>query len=331
MPRHRLIVTTALCLLMAILPVSGARGFAPKGNGQEEAGTGPTPRRVVAVGDSHGAFEEFVELMRTTEIVDADLNWIGGNTVLVQTGDFTDRGAGVRQVMDLLMRLQLEAAASGGEVRVALGNHEVMNLIGEVRDVTPEIMFSFASEDAMETREEGFKEFEDRVLKRDSRWSRLSRGQKRDIKDDWIGKHPLGYVEYLRALGPAGEYGRWLRELPFGVIVEDVLFLHAGITPELGDWGVPRLNERVATEIAAYDDYRTWLHDEEQITSFANLTEILGGAADMTQGLDWLTERDEPLGSPPALFGNLNDVGGERLRAKSRSGLRVVEDPEDEA
>ena len=101
------------------------------------------------------------------------------------------------------------------------------------------------------------------------------------------------------------------------VIVDDVLFMHAGISPELSSWGVESLNARVAAEMDAVDAYRDWLVGKKRITSFANLTELLQGAAAETRGRDWLEERGEPVGNPPPLHAQLSDVGGERLRFQS--------------
>ena len=101
-------------------------------------------RRIVAVGDVHGDYETFVRVLQQVGLLDEDLGWSGGDATLVQTGDFTDKGDDVRAVMDLLMRLQDEAATSGGEVVVLLGNHEILNFVGELRqgEVTPEIVGS---------------------------------------------------------------------------------------------------------------------------------------------------------------------------------------------
>jgi hypothetical protein len=192
-----------------------------------------------------------------------------------------------------------------------------MNLIGEVRDVTPEIMGTFATEDSRKTRDTAFKELESRVLRHESIWGQLDRSQKRNVKEEWESRHPLGYVEYLHALGPDGDYGRWLRELPFALIVDDILFLHAGITPELADWGVDGLNSRVATEVGAFDAYRRRLVERKRITSFANLSELLSGAARETEGIDWLPPYEAPLGEPPPLHADLAAVGQERERFQS--------------
>jgi hypothetical protein len=99
--------------------------------------------RVVAVGDVHGSFEGLVSILKRAELIDDHNHWVGGNATLVQTGDLFDRGLQIREVLDLLMGLQDEAAATGGKVIVLLGNHEGMNLIGFFRDVNPDVYAAF--------------------------------------------------------------------------------------------------------------------------------------------------------------------------------------------
>ena len=69
-------------------------------------------RRIVAVGDIHGAFDELTSILQEAGLIDEELRWSGGDAIFVQTGDFTDRGPNVRQCIDLLMRLQQEAVGS---------------------------------------------------------------------------------------------------------------------------------------------------------------------------------------------------------------------------
>lgn len=106
-------------------------------------------RRIVAVGDVHGAADSFAAILQAAGLIDANKRWVGGRSVLVQTGDVTDRGAGTKAALDLLMSLEKQAAKSGGRVHFLLGNHEVMNLTGHMRDATPEIFASFGGEAAM--------------------------------------------------------------------------------------------------------------------------------------------------------------------------------------
>src|SRR5688500_7959245 len=102
------------------------------------------PARIVAIGDIHGEYEGFKRILRAAGLADANGRWTGGRTQLIQTGDYTDRGTGTRAVLDLLMTLEQQARRDGGRALALLGNHEVMNLIGDTRDVTREIFATFA-------------------------------------------------------------------------------------------------------------------------------------------------------------------------------------------
>jgi hypothetical protein len=106
-------------------------------------------RRIVAIGDVHGAAAEFTAILQKAGLVNQARRWTGGSTVFVQTGDITDRGTGMRDALDLLMALEREASRAGGRVHPLLGNHEVMNMLGQLRDATPEIFATFGGEAEM--------------------------------------------------------------------------------------------------------------------------------------------------------------------------------------
>ena len=93
--------------------------------------------RVVAIGDLHGDYENAIASAALAGIVDKQGQWIGGTTTFVQTGDQTDRGPDSKRILQWLDGLEEQAAAAGGQVIVLLGNHEVMNLHGDLRYVTP--------------------------------------------------------------------------------------------------------------------------------------------------------------------------------------------------
>jgi hypothetical protein len=84
--------------------------------------------RIVAVGDVHGDFEQFVKALQAAGVVDEKNDWAAGKTHLVQTGDVLDRGPDSRPAMDLLMKLEEQAAKAGGAVHALIGNHEAMVL-----------------------------------------------------------------------------------------------------------------------------------------------------------------------------------------------------------
>lgn len=104
--------------------------------------------RVVAIGDLHADLPQALAVLKMAGVVDATGHWAGGETILVQTGDTTDRGPDSKEVLELLMQLQPEARAAGGQVIALLGNHEVMNLRGDWRYVSPGDIADFGSAEA---------------------------------------------------------------------------------------------------------------------------------------------------------------------------------------
>jgi hypothetical protein len=84
--------------------------------------------RTYILGDIHGQFPKLVRLLRDAGLVDGDLHWAGGSHALWCIGDYFDRGPSGSGALDLLMRLQGEAAAAGGQVGGLVGNHDVLIL-----------------------------------------------------------------------------------------------------------------------------------------------------------------------------------------------------------
>lgn len=103
----------------------------------EVAQTGLTPNRIVAIGDIHGDPSALLHVLSMAGLVDKTGRWTGGNTTVVQTGDTTDRGPDSKGVLSHIRRLQGEAHAAGGKFIALLGNHEVMNMQGDLRYVNP--------------------------------------------------------------------------------------------------------------------------------------------------------------------------------------------------
>ena len=103
--------------------------------------------RIVAVGDVHGDFGQFVAVLRAAALINDRNDWAGGKTHLVQTGDVFDRGPDSRKVMDLLMKLEVQAAKTGGAVHALIGNHEAMMLLGDWRYANPDEVKAFGTAD----------------------------------------------------------------------------------------------------------------------------------------------------------------------------------------
>ncbi|KAG0098334.1 hypothetical protein BGZ93_000411 [Podila epicladia] len=106
--------------------------------------------RIVAVGDIHSDIKAAVNVLKMAGLIDSKENWIGGTDTFIstassrkKTGDLVDRGADTIAVYKLFQKLRPQAAAAGGEIVNLLGNHEVMNMGGDLRYVTKEDTASF--------------------------------------------------------------------------------------------------------------------------------------------------------------------------------------------
>jgi hypothetical protein len=213
----------------------------------------PGAPRIIAVSDVHGDYAVFVQVLQQVGVLDAKRKWKGGTAVLVQTGDVPDRGPQSRKVMDLLMDLEKQARKAGGQVHALLGNHEVMNMLGDLRYVSAEEYASYASPDSESVREQVF--------------MASATPQQRDdvaLKSTWLAAHPLGWVELVQAFGPKGKYGRWLRQHDTIAKVGDTLFLHGGISPKYATLQVADVNARIkAALVSATPDTEPLLTDEE--------------------------------------------------------------------
>ncbi len=269
-----------LLLLGALVAVSSA-----------SAGAG----RLVAIADVHGAYDELVALLQEASLIDEEMDWIGGQTTLVQTGDFLDRGADVRKVMDLLRALQDQAAVAGGEVVVLLGNHEAMNLLGFRSDISDEAYASFANEDSVKRQSAGSRKF--------GKWIRQRAKLKKERIPNYgqaaaaafVSDHPLGYFEYADAMRPEGEYGGWLRSLPMVAKRGRIAFLHGGISPTYTGWSIEELNQRMSEEIALLDSCRESLLNEGVIFETSDPNEMV---AEGLAEIEVLTKRLKRA-SPP--------------------------------
>src|SRR4051812_23305552 len=241
---------------------------------------GAPPPRIVAIGDVHGAGNGFVAILQRADLIDAQERWSGGNAILVQTGDLLDRGPDVRHTLDLLMALEPQAAAAGGRVQALLGNHEVMNLIGETRDVAAELYQQFADGRSEARREDAYQAA-----------SKSNGGSALD-KTEWMSAHPAGYAEYREAFTATAPYGKWLRSKPIVADIDGTVFMHGGLNLEFSTESVDNINKRVRRELSEFDDAFRWLQQHDLATPVSTLAEIARAAQDEWAKLDAKRKRD---------------------------------------
>jgi hypothetical protein len=220
-PRYLAILVVAALVACTVVRAGAAAAAPCEFNGAA---------RIVAIGDAHGAYDQFLVILRAAGLIDAKKRWIGGTTHFVQTGDVLDRGADSRKILDLLRALTPEAAAAGGAVHELLGNHEEMRMVSDFRYTTVGEIAAFATPGSEALRQ------------------RVSETAPPESRAGLLGA-PLGMIEMVRAFAPDGEYGSYLRRLPAVVRINGILFLHGGISPAYASRSCTDINEEVRRDL----------------------------------------------------------------------------------
>jgi len=195
----------------------------------------------VAIGDLHGDVDATRAALRLAGAIDDSERWIGGTLTVVQTGDQLDRGDDEREILDLFARLAAAAPAAGGQVIALNGNHEVMNVQGDYRYVTPGAIGDFTG-----------------VRPRAPQ----------------AGAAPPQFEDRAAAFLPGGAYARALAERDVIAVVGDSVFVHGGVSPEHVRFGIERINReteawmlgevRGAPEALASESSPIWMRDYSQ-------------------------------------------------------------------
>jgi hypothetical protein len=171
----------------------------------------PKVKRIITFGDVHGDWKLTIKCLQKTGLIDNNLNWIGNDSVVVQVGDQIDRcrpsnhpcdhpkstdndeHSDIR-ILELFSRLHEQALKVGGGVYSLFGNHEFMNVDGNINYVSYQGLIGFS--------------------------------------DD--GDVAKGKSARIQAFKPGNKYGKFLGcTRTAAIIVGSFMFVHAGIIPSL--------------------------------------------------------------------------------------------------
>lgn len=219
------------CMAAVAWSAAGSAGAAAYYRGGQDPGVWANVERVVAVGDVHGDYDQLVAVLKSAALIDDQGNWTGGKTHLVQVGDVLDRGPDSRKAMDLLIRIEKQAPEAGGYVHALIGNHEAMNVYGDLRYTSAGEFAAFRDENSEKVRA-----------------SELKKERPADPAQ-WLAQHPLGYFEHRQQMGLGGYYGKWIAGHDSVIKINDSLFLHGGIGPKYASTKIRDMNQRVREEL----------------------------------------------------------------------------------
>ena len=187
--------------------------------------------RIVAIGDLHGDYDSYMTVLQAAGVVDHRGRWIAGDTHLVQTGDIPDRGPDTRRIITHMQRLARQASKAGGQVHNLMGNHEAMNVVGDLRYVSPGEYQAFANRDSPGLRDRYFKASMEALAASDVEGAAALPD---DYREQWDREHPLGWVEHRLAWDPRwdrqGKLFEWTMATRVAVQLNDLLFVHGGIS-----------------------------------------------------------------------------------------------------
>lgn len=113
----------------------------------------PATKRIIVIGDIHGDWDITIKSLKLAKVIDDNNNWIGKDTIIVQVGDQIDRCrySGINcklekatqpdegndwKILKYFTHLHEQAQKENGAVYSLIGNHELMNVIGDFRYVS---------------------------------------------------------------------------------------------------------------------------------------------------------------------------------------------------
>ena len=172
----------------------------------------PAAARLVAIGDLHGDLGATRAALRLAGAIDENDRWVGGDLVVVQTGDYLDRGDDDRSIIELFASLSPQARAAGGALHVLNGNHEAMNVAGDFRFVTPKSYADFAEI-----------------------------APKPELAPI-VRRFPAERRGRAAAFLPGGPFAVRLAEHDAVIVVGDTVFTHGGVLPQHVSYGIERIN-----------------------------------------------------------------------------------------
>lgn len=133
----------------------------------------PKAERIIAIGDIHGDMQLTIDCLKLAKVINDDFEWIAEppNTIVVQIGDQVDRCRPTQslkcdnpeatpfdedsdiKILEFFTELNKKARSKGGYVISLLGNHEILNVDGNMDYVSYKGIKQFENEINPETNE----------------------------------------------------------------------------------------------------------------------------------------------------------------------------------
>jgi hypothetical protein len=122
----------------------------------------------------------------------------------------------------------------------------------------------------------------------------------------WMAAHPPGFFERLAGFAPDGRYGRWIGSHNAIIRINDIVFVHAGISPKYANATISEWNERVREELRDFEKLKGGIEmDPEGPRWYRGLAQ--GPEENLSAHLSGVLER---LGAKNMVAGHTPTPGG---------------------
>ncbi|MBK1877606.1 metallophosphoesterase [Pelagicoccus mobilis] len=199
--------------------------------------------RIVVLGDIHGDYDKMIEALQAAEVINKKLKWIAKKTHLVQLGDLPDRGGDTLKVIRFLRKLEKSAKRKGGKVHILIGNHDAMNVYGDLRYVTDQEYADFADINS--------ENYLDELYQNEVNWIKENKPKEEwpdfegEFKSKWYELRPVGFLEHRISWLPTGDIGSWVLTHNAVIKIGDYLFVHGGIGPPQAHSTIQEINDEI--------------------------------------------------------------------------------------
>jgi Calcineurin-like phosphoesterase len=223
-----------------------------------------TDKPIYVIGDIHGDLLRAQNLLRGLSLIDKNNDWIGGASVLVQTGDRIDRWHQDYETLIFFDELELQAKNAGGRVFNLVGNHELINTVGEILWYSTEEsylpfqkynhLYSNLPKICLDNYEKAKQEY----------INSANPDYIERVQEEIKHKEGLGLLGRVAAFCPGGPLSKMLAKNYGVLIVNNIVFAHGSLEKQyssLGRDGLSKFNQKIEkwfngelSELASMDD-----------------------------------------------------------------------------
>jgi len=131
-----------------------------------------------------------------------------------------------------------------------IGNHEAMNITGDLRYVHPGEYQAFTTRNS--------ERYQEMQWQAQVQWmqANLPEFETLDLdvyRQEWEQQVPLGWVEHRQGWSLDGDYGSWVADNQVAVQLNDTIFLHGGISAKYCGFSLQSLTEQVIAGLETFD------------------------------------------------------------------------------